>query len=123
MIEVSRVRETLERSFEMMMAAQAKQMAGAPHMKTVLEEFYREHSNWTVLEPEYMTIYLETFSEAEARDLTAFYQTPLGKMMLDKMPIMMSKTQEVASARMQRAMPDLIKRMEAALPRPDPTPH
>jgi uncharacterized protein len=116
LMEVSRVRETSEQSTESIIAMQAKQMPpGASQMRKVFEDFLREHMNWKVLEPEYVRVYLETFSESEANDLVVFYQTPVGKLLLAKTPILMTKSQEMSQALVQRTMPEMMKRMQAAV--------
>ena len=47
--------------------------------------------------------------------MIAFYQTPLGQKLLTKMPVLMAKTNEMTSRRIQTAMPPLIQRLQAAM--------
>ena len=126
LMEVTRVRELLEGGIEGTLATQLRQMPQlAPHVG-LLRDFYREQMDWKVLEPEYTRVYLEVFTEPEVRDLIAFYQTPLGQKMLTKMPLLMAKSNELATRRIQAAMPQLMQRLMEAMQgggatRPDST--
>jgi hypothetical protein len=84
----------------------------------VLQDFYREQMSWSALEPEYTRVYLELFTEPEVRELVAFYQSPLGQKMLAKMPLLMAKSSELATRRIQAAMPQLMQRLQAAMQNP-----
>lgn len=93
-------------------------LAQSPQLKPVantLRQFYQEQLDWKVLEPEYVTLYVDVFSEQELRDIAAFYETPIGQKMLSRMPELMLKSQQLASARIQAAMPRLIARLQQDL--------
>jgi len=126
-MEVTRVRELTEQSAGRMLDDQLQQMPQLAPLAGVLRDFYREQMSWTVLEPEYTRIYLEVFTEPELRKLTEFYQTPLGKTLLAKTPVLMSKTAEVTTRRMQAALPQLMERLQTTMQpptgtAPDPAP-
>jgi uncharacterized protein len=115
LMAVTRVREMTEGNSEAMLAAQLRQMPQLGPFAGILRDFYREQMNWAVLEPEFTRLYVEVFSEAELRDLTRFYESPLGRTLLDKMPLLMAKSQELTARRMQAAMPQLTQRIMAAM--------
>ena len=118
LMAVTRVRELTEQSAEAMIASQVKQLPQLAPYASVLRDFYREQLNWSVLEPEYTRLYLEVFSEAELRELATFYESPLGQKMLAKMPLLMTRTNELTTRRMQAAMPQLMQRLQAAMQAP-----
>jgi hypothetical protein len=115
LMAVTRVREMTEGNSEAMLSAQIRQMPQLGPFAGILRDFYREQMNWAVLEPEFTRLYLEVFSEAELRDLTRFYESPLGRTLLDKMPLLMAKSQEVTARRVQAAMPQLTQRILTAM--------
>ena len=121
LMEVTHVRELTEQSAETMLKGQLKQMPQLAPFAKVLEDFYHEQMNWSVLEPEYSRAYLEVFSEPEVRELIAFYQTPLGQKMLAKMPLLMAKTNELVTRRVQAATPQLMQRLQDAMQNPGAT--
>ncbi|MBR7069308.1 MAG: DUF2059 domain-containing protein [Oxalobacter sp.] len=63
-----------------------------------------ETLNWEALKPEYMRIYRETFTEEELQGLNAFYESPTGKMLLQKTPILGSKMNALMEQRMKSMM-------------------
>jgi len=46
---------------------------------------------WIKLRPQYVKLYSETFSDEEIDGLLAFYQSPTGQAMIEKMPDLMAK--------------------------------
>ena len=114
LMEVTRVRESLEQGAESMLRAQMQQAPQLARYETVLRDFYREEMSWAVLEPEFTRLYLEVFTEAELRELIAFYESALGQRLIAKMPLVMAKSNQLTSARLQGAMPRLMARLQAA---------
>lgn len=121
-LEVTNVRQTVEQNMNMLhrnMSAQAP--ASAAYAK-LMSDFYREHLAWTVLEPDFTQVYLETFTEPELRGMIAFYESPLGQTVLRKMPGLTERSQELTAKRVQAAMPQLMEKMRATMglpPSPD----
>jgi uncharacterized protein len=53
------------------------------------------------------SVYAETFDEQELRDIIAFYQSPLGRKMLAKMPELMQRSTQISQERIKAIMPDV----------------
>ena len=76
------------------MFAQRFEQSGAPADKKAALESYQAKANtaldkavgWDKLKPELVKIYTTNFTEPELKDLIAFYESPLGKKVLEKMP-------------------------------------
>jgi hypothetical protein len=121
LMEVTHVKELIEQSGDAMLKGQLQQMPQLAPYANVLKDFYHEQMSWTALEPEYTRLYLELFSEPEVRELITFYQSPLGQKLLVKMPVLMTKSSELATRRIQAAMPQLMQRMQEAMQNPGAT--
>jgi hypothetical protein len=115
LMTVTHVQELTEQSVDAMMKGQLQSMPQLAPFAKILDAFYREQMAWSTLEPEFTRIYLEVFTEAELRDMTAFYRTPLGQKLLTKMPVLMAKSNEMTSRRIQAAMPQLMQRLQDAM--------
>jgi len=63
--------------------------------------------SWDKMRPQYVKIYDDTFSDEEINGIFAFYQSPAGRAMLDKMPLLLSKTLAVVQAQMADLMPEI----------------
>jgi len=61
--------------------------------------------SWDSLKPDFIQIYSEVYTEQELKDLTAFYKTPLGQTLMEKMPDLQAKTMEIMQKRMVALMP------------------
>jgi len=74
-----------------------------------------ERMSWDKLKPEYMKVYADVFSEEEITGIVAFYKTPIGHAMLDKMPLLMSKSMEISQRRMAGLMPEIQRQMQEVM--------
>jgi hypothetical protein len=57
---------------------------------------------WTRLRPQYVKLYAETFSDEEIDGMLAFYQSPAGHAVIDKMPDLMTKFMVLMMPEIQR---------------------
>lgn len=76
-----------------------------------MEEFYATHLTWDRMKPEVVRIYTDAFTEAEIRELTAFYQTELGRKVMDRMPEVMARSAEVSQRLVQAHLPELAQKV------------
>lgn len=84
-------------------------------MPAILVAALREEFGWATMQPKYVQIYQETFEQEELDGLLAFYKSPAGRAMLDKMPTVLQKSMDLARLQMLAAMPRLNEKMEALL--------
>jgi hypothetical protein len=70
---------------------------------------------WKALQPEFVAMYMKTFSEDEIDGIVAFYKSPAGQAMLIKMPQLMTASMEIAQRRMQEVEPQLQQLQEKFL--------
>ena len=73
----------------------------------------REEFSWAQLRPLYVTIYQESLTQEEVDGLLAFYRSPAGAAMVNKMPVVAQKTMAV----MQDRIGPLVQKMQAAVER------
>lgn len=70
------------------------------------------------LQPELISLYTDAFSEAELQEVLAFYQTPVGRKVLEQMPQLMAHAGQLTQERLQQAVPEvnrLLGEMSAEL--------
>jgi hypothetical protein len=60
----------------------------------------------------YVDIYMDVFTEDEINELIGFYQSPLGKKMLDKMPALAQTTLARTQDMVLKKMPEIQRRVE-----------
>lgn len=77
----------------------------------IFDRIYQE-MRWEKLKPDFVQAYCEVFTEDEMNQLHAFYQSPIGKTLLEKTPQLTVKSMEVTQKHMSAILPE-IQRMAA----------
>jgi len=117
-----------------MMQAQLQMNPAMAPMQETFKKFIAKYMSWKSLEAEFVTIYMQNFSEAEMKQLLAFYRTPTGRKALKQMPKLMQQGAQVGARRVQEHMPELVQEVQrqqqqkaaaapaASAPKPAPAP-
>ena len=71
-----------------------------------------DRMDFAKMKPEYVRLYDETFTADEVAGILAFYKSPAGQAYVAKLPVLTSKSLELAQRVMTDVMPDL-QRMNA----------
>lgn len=98
------------------MADATKGQTLTPAQQRVLEvlpgkaaQMMREEMNWSQLRPLYVQIYQESFTQEEVDGLVAFYKSPAGVALVNKMPVVVHKSMSVMQGRMGAMMQKMEK--------------
>jgi len=102
------------------MFAQRFEQTKAPAAKQSVLDSYQAKANaaldqaigWPKLKPDMVKLYTSNFSESELKDLVAFYQSPLGKKVLEKMPQLTQQSAQMTQAKLESAVPVVNKLLE-----------
>ena len=102
------------------MFAQRFEQTKAPAAKKAVLETYQAKANtaldqaigWDKLKPDMVKLYTANFSESELNDLVKFYQSPLGKKVLEKMPQLTQQSAQMTQAKLESAVPVVNKLLE-----------
>lgn len=129
LIEVAQVRQQMETMFgfmEQQMSGQFSkklraglasdatedQLEEIKQVEKKLMQVMREEMSWERMQPIYIKIYQNNFSQEEVDGLVAFYRTPVGQSALKKMPQVMQSAMQVTQIEL---MPRVIKRLRAVM--------
>lgn len=110
LLEVTRSRENFIRAMELGME-QGGGVKLTPAVRTALRAFMAEHFRYEELEPDFIRMYTDLYTEEEIRGMIAFYGTPLGQRMIETLPELSAASQGIVQQRLQTAMPQLIERL------------
>jgi hypothetical protein len=86
-----------------------------PKLAKIEEAVFNEvqsATKWEVLKPDFIKVYEETFTEEEVGGLANFYRSPLGQVVIAKMPEIMTKSMAVTQERLQGLLPRLQQRVQ-----------
>ncbi len=111
LIERLNLEEVTVASVDMMMETMLAQDPALEDFRDVFVDFFSEHFRWTELEPEYVRIYAEAYTEPELRELIAFYDTPVGRKTVDLMPVLMRRGSEIGERQIEPHLPELQRRI------------
>lgn len=82
--------------------------------RPALKQYLARQLAWEVQKEEWVTAYVEEFTEPELLELAKFYQTPLGQKALDKQPKLTTRVMDFAVKKALANKDDLRKAIEAA---------
>lgn len=71
-----------------------------------------EAMSWEKMEPEYIKLFSEVYTEDELKAIVGFYTTPAGQSMLKKQPLLMQKSTLISQKQIQSAMPEIQKMIQ-----------
>jgi len=102
-------------------AATSRQRQAIDDMKKRMVALYANEISYDRMEPLWLPLYRETFSDEEVAGMIAFYKTPAGQSMIHKMPALMKNVMQMQQRVMSQLMPkiqemsqDFAKEMKAA---------
>ncbi|HYH80547.1 MAG TPA: DUF2059 domain-containing protein [Longimicrobium sp.] len=115
------------RTMDMMIQSQMRQNPAIAPFEATMRAFFTRYLSWQQVRPDMVRVYALTYTEDEMGQLTAFYQTPLGKRLLETMPEVAARSSELTQRRLMEHMPELqqqiMQQMQAgATPPATPAP-
>jgi hypothetical protein len=96
--------------------ATPEQIARAREIQNKVLDLVKARISWQKIRPQYVKLYSETFSDEEINGMLAFYESPAGRAMLQKMPALVTKVMEVAQAQMKDIMPEIQRILQESQP-------
>ena len=92
------------------------EIRGNPGMepyRDVMLKWIQKYMTWDAMRPELIRLYTDTYTEAELKQLAAFYKTPLGQKTLTKTPELLQKTAMIGARLGQQHADELKTAMTA----------
>ena len=80
----------------------------------VMNRFITKYISWEILKDQLSAIYAQEFSEKELKELTAFYNTPLGKKLTNKLPMLSQKGAKMGQMAVESHQSELQQMMQDA---------
>ena len=114
LLKVTNVEQTKKLLFGQMRTIMEQEFTkmGAPEdMRPILDKYTNKILKLvqdSIRQEDYVSIYMQTFSEEELKALVAFYKSPVGQAYIKKMPILIQKSSEM----MQKQMPQILKKVK-----------
>ncbi len=113
LLDVINMEQVMDRSMEQTLAIQMQANPAMLPYRAVLQEFFARYLSYPSIKADLVQMYTESFTADELDQLIAFYQTPLGRKTLEKLPELMRRGGELGRARVQAHLPELQTMIEA----------
>jgi hypothetical protein len=81
-------------------------------MQKQMFQLIEQQMGWKAMEPAYVEIYARNFTEDQIDDIVAFYKTPTGAALLDKLPALTTEGMQAAQAKMVTLEPQIKKMID-----------
>jgi hypothetical protein len=109
---------TLEDSINSTLSMQLQQMPQLAQYEDVMRAFLYKYMSWEYLKEHIVQLYAEEFTEAELREITAFYRTETGKKLIELTPVLMNKGMAIGQQAVEEHLPELqqmvLQKMQGA---------
>lgn len=106
LLEIVNSKENYEQITAMMLLEKEKDYG---ENSELFREFFQDYFAWDSLKAEIVEIYSREFSQSEIQELISFYETPIGKKLVLKEPLLSAKMLRVIDKRVQDTSPILFQ--------------
>ena len=114
-VKVDQMTKPIFDQMRLMMEQQFAQMSAPEDMKPILSKYVDKLVNimeqslsWHNVKEDMTSIYVHSFTEDELKGMLAFYKSPVGQSVIDKMPV----TLQLSMATMQKHMPKVREKVK-----------
>ena len=113
-----KISEMMTRSLDMMKKMQLNMMAkrlkgqelqNMEELNRSMMDLAAKELNWEKLKDPFINIYAESFTAEELEAMIKFYESPVGKKLVEKQPEMQQKTMQLMQTIMMKLMPEFDK--------------
>jgi hypothetical protein len=122
LVDMSGSAASLQQNFETNLQPSLDRMKaqGAPaeliaKIHAVARQFYAQNFRWSEIKPQMAKLYTDSFTEAELREMIAFFKTPVGAKALARLPGVMQDGTALAMAQLQASMPEFSRQVTALI--------
>jgi hypothetical protein len=115
LIDVLQLEKVTALSTELMIQAMVDQNPAFAQVRDVFVEFFREFMTWDRMQPEYVRLYQQAYTEREITELIAFYRTPVGRKTVELMPRLLQQGSEIGQRLIRPHLPELQRRVQVRI--------
>jgi uncharacterized protein len=115
LLKAANTEQAMQAALDQTLAIQLKANPQLEPVKDVMRKFFAKHLSYSALKDELIKIHMDEFTEAELKEIAAFYRTPTGKKSVEKLPALMQKGAELGMKRVQENSAELQQMIKDAL--------
>jgi hypothetical protein len=114
LMDVQNKMDQMVNTIKQMQMAQLQRMNIPPEASEMAKSFQSQmmdlmakEMNWDNVKQDYISVYVDTFTEQELKGIIGFYKSPAGKAFVKKSPEMMKRSMDISQKRMERITPKI----------------
>jgi uncharacterized protein len=108
-----KLEESIPSTSAAMIDSEVRGNPGMVPYRDVMLKWLQKYMTWESMRPEMVRLYTDTYTEAELKQLAAFYKTPLGQKTLAKTPELLQRTAMIGARLGQEHSEELKTAMNA----------
>ena len=107
LFELTHMQRLIEESVDGVLALQVAQNPALAAHKEALRVFLEKYIGWQGLKDDLVAMYLQAFTETELDEMNAFYSSPTGQKVLQRLPELVQQRNRLAMQRLQEHIGEL----------------
>jgi hypothetical protein len=107
LLELTRMQQKIDASVENVVALQLQQAPAMRAHEAKLRSFLEKYIGWAGMKDELIVMYQQAFTEAEINEMNAFYGSPTGRKMIQRLPQLIQERDRLAMERLQAHIGEL----------------
>jgi hypothetical protein len=111
LLELTRMQQKIDASVGNVVALQLQQDPAMRAHEAELRSFLEKYIGWTGMKDELIVMYQQVFTEAEVNEMNAFYGSPTGKKMIERLPQLIQERDRLAMQRLQAHIGELQEKI------------
>jgi len=113
LFELTHIQRLIEESVDNVLALQIAQNPALAEHREALRAFLQKYIGWQALKDDLAVMYLQAFTEAELDQMNAFYSSPTGQKVLQRLPELVQQRNQLAMQRLQQHIGELQQEIGA----------
>jgi len=113
LLTASGLATSMDRMVVQMVDLQLKQKPAMMPYRDIMLSFFNKYLGYKNIKADFIDIYTSEFTEKELKEITAFYNSPIGKKTIGKMPALMNKGAQMGMNKVRAHMPELRDMIQA----------
>ena len=107
LFELTHMQQKIEVSVNNMLALQLRQNPALREHEDLLTSFLEKNIGWAGMKDNLIIMYMNAFTEQELNEVNAFYSTPAGQKLIQRLPELIQQRDRLAMQRMQKNIGEL----------------
>jgi uncharacterized protein len=116
LFELTHLQRLIEDSVDDVIALQIAQTPALAGHRDALHAFLEKYIGWQALKDDLAAMYLQAFTEAELDQMNAFYSSPTGQKVLQRLPELVRQRNQLAMQRLQQHIGELQQEITGTAP-------